>query len=253
MRYLTWRFFFLSLLLSSYSLVACQLTVSWEPWEPYQFRDKQGQIAGLDIELIGAVADQMGCQIDYVQRPWSRTLREIQDGSVDLSAGASINEERKAYAYFSLPVRDEVVVLLMRKGQISQYQLNSLDDIAAQRVRLGVTRGYYHGPDYQRLMEDESFSSLVQEATGAEKNLQKLHAGRVDAVLIDPVVAKYTAQEMGLEDEFAPYPLNVLKENVYFMLSQASMDEAMVSRINQALETLRSNGKHRIILSKYGL
>ena len=253
MGYISRLLFCLALLLCSFGLFACQLTASWEPWEPYQFKDSQGQTAGLDIELIGAVAGQLGCQVEYVQRPWSRTLQEIKTGSVNLSAGASINEERKAYAHFSLPVREEKVVLLVRKGEVANYRLNSLADVVAQRIRLGVTRGYYHGPDYQKLMQDPAFSALVQEANGATQNLQKLDGGRVDGVLIDIAVGRQTARELGMEDKFEPHPLKVLQEDVYFILSKASVDEEMVARINQALEILRDNGQHQAILAKYGL
>ncbi len=41
----------------------CTLKLGFEAWEPYQFMSMDDQPAGLDIELVQAVATEMGCVI----------------------------------------------------------------------------------------------------------------------------------------------------------------------------------------------
>ncbi|ODN42191.1 substrate-binding periplasmic protein [Piscirickettsia litoralis] len=50
------------------------LKVGWEDWPPYQYRDQNNQITGLDIELIQHLAKAANCKIKLIERPWKRQL-----------------------------------------------------------------------------------------------------------------------------------------------------------------------------------
>ena len=41
----------------------CKLSVGWDPWEPYQYADTDGEIRGLDIEILELLAADAGCDV----------------------------------------------------------------------------------------------------------------------------------------------------------------------------------------------
>jgi polar amino acid transport system substrate-binding protein len=232
---------------------ACELTVPWEEWVPYQYKDPKGQLAGLDIELVNLVAETAKCKINYVERPWARTLREIASGATHMTPGASINEERQAFAHFSQPYREEVVVLIVRKNESSKFALTKLADMIGLNFRLGTTRDYYHGEDYDALSKNTDFTRLVQEVSVTEQNFHKLKGKRIDGFLVDPVVAKRLAKQLDMGDQIETHPLPIVRDNIYFMFSKASTTQETVEKFNAALQKIKESGQHQAILTNYGL
>ena len=43
----------------------CQFVLGFDAWEPYQYADVGERVAGLDIELVAAVVEGMGCKLTY--------------------------------------------------------------------------------------------------------------------------------------------------------------------------------------------
>lgn len=54
----------------------CHFSVGWEPWKPYQFRNADGELEGLDVEVVRAVVERLDCSLEYHQPPWYRRLFE---------------------------------------------------------------------------------------------------------------------------------------------------------------------------------
>lgn len=232
---------------------SCELKVIWEDWVPYQYENDQKQLTGLDVELVSAVAKLADCKIHYINRPWARALREIEKGDLDMAPGASLNDERQQYARFSDPYREEVVVLMVRKGDSAKMPLTKLADITSLKLRLGVTRDYYNGPDFETLMKEPAFARQVEEVSATEQNFHKLKGKRIDGVLVDPVVGKHLAKQLGMSDLLEVHPLPISRDDIYFMFSKQSTTPEHVTRFNEALGKLKASGEHQNILERYGL
>lgn len=243
----------LALLASGLSLSAyadCNLTSGWEPWEPYQFA-QNGQATGLDNDLVRAILEKAGCQVKFVERPWARILKEVEDGATHIAPGASISEERQQYANFSHPYRDETMVLLVRKGEAGKYPINNIKDIAGMDFKLGVVRDYFYGDDFKAAMENPAFDSKTQKVPSDTANLKKLVSGRVDGILIDKYTGPYLARQEGIFDKIEMHPVAVNSNDIFLMFSKKSVDAATVEKINVALEQLKADGSYNAILDKY--
>jgi len=73
----------------------CRLTMGWDPWEPYHYMNPVGEINGLDVEIVSAIAADAGCEVSFERDSWASLLRRIQDGSVDLILKADIDFARQ--------------------------------------------------------------------------------------------------------------------------------------------------------------
>lgn len=230
---------------------ACELRMGWEPWKPYQYKDADGHLKGLDIELIRAMANQAGCELTLVEQPWKRHLRNLKKGRVDIAAGADYSLERAEYAYFSRPYRTESVDLFMRRGEADDYELKGLRDIRDQDLVVGVTRGYDYGEQFEAIKTLPGFEEHIEPARSDLLNYRKLARKRLDAILADPLALKARVRGSTFEGAFEAHPLRVKQAPIYIMFSQESTSKELVQRFNKALDTLTQTGVYDRILNTY--
>lgn len=229
------------------------LSLGWDLWEPYQYLDKEQKPTGLDIELASAIVEQVGCTLSIAQIPWKQHLKAIENGSIDLAAGASKNAERETFAFFTEPYRDETIALYLRAADFKKYATHNLEELFKLGFRLGVSRGYYYGPYYTALEKQPLFRQLISEVNYYGLNQQKLLGERVDGFLDDTISTEFSLQKERLTGKILRHPIVIHQNPIYIMLSKKALPPALVSRLNQGLEEIKKTGKYKKILSKYTL
>lgn len=222
----------------------CVLRVAWEPYAPYTFRDESGEISGIDIEVIKAVAEGIGCELTYRELPWARILLEVENGAVDISSSTSLTPERARWAYFSRPYRRTEMALFVRRGESSSHRLDSLTDIMDSDFRLGVIDGYFLGEDFARLKEDPAFAAHVDPAADYATNLHKLAHGRIDGFLVDDVaVLMNEARALDMLDTIERHPLSIPGDELHFMFSKRSVAPEVFTAFDRELARLQAEGR----------
>ncbi len=68
---------------------------------PYQFVDDKGEASGLMIDLWKLWAKRQKVEIKFVPLDWVDTIEQVKQGNIDIHAGLSVSDERKAYLNFS--------------------------------------------------------------------------------------------------------------------------------------------------------
>jgi len=227
-----------------------ELSMGWEPWEPYQYEDNSKQLTGLDIELVSAILKHMRFSIRFTKMPWKRHLKMLEQGKVDIAAGASKTPERENYAFFSKPYRKESAVLYVRRGEASKYKFKKLEEIIGNPFRLGATRGYYYGERYTELIQVPKFREHVQEVSSDRLNYLKLMKDRIDGFLSDPVTATAGLLREGLLEK-VEILMPVYSDDIFVMFSKRSTSPEIVKGFNESLEDLKKNGTYDQILNKY--
>jgi polar amino acid transport system substrate-binding protein len=222
----------------------CSLRVAWEPYHPFTFRASDGTITGADIELIKAVAQEIGCELSFRGMPWNRILLEIKKGAVDVASSTSWTKDRDEWAWFSAPYRRPEVALFVRKDEARDDRLGSLADVPRLGLRLGVIEGYFLGEEVARHMADPAFAALVEGAPDYAVNLNKLLHGRIDGFLVDDVdVLRAEAQALGVLDAVERHPLQVEGVNLHYMFSRVSVSRSVVDAFDQALARFKADGR----------
>ena len=146
----------------------CTLRVGWEPYAPFTFADDNGEATGADIDMIEAIADAIGCTIVPVELPWARILREVEQGTLDLSTSTSRTPEREQWALFSQPYRETEIAIYVRRGETPRFALQELADIPEQQLRLGVIVDYYYGEAVAEAEANPEFAAWVDGAVAIQ-------------------------------------------------------------------------------------
>ncbi|ABC27062.1 ABC-type amino acid transport/signal transduction systems, periplasmic component/domain [Hahella chejuensis KCTC 2396] len=227
------------------------LSVGWESWRPYMYKNEEGRLSGLDIELIQAVADRMGCQLEFSETPFKRHLLQLRQGKIDLATSVQKTADREEYAWFSQTYRSSASNLIIRREDAERYHFKSFKEMTQSQFRLGVTRGYFYGNDVNEYIEKDDGKLHVEDVVSDELNLMKLLAKRVDGIFADPIVIYSMAGDIGRKDEIAMHPLGLVSSTFYIMGSKASVSPKTMDNLNQALQDLQQSGEFDAIVNRY--
>ncbi len=230
---------------------ACSFRLGFEAWEPYQYVGMEQKAAGLDIELIQAIADEMQCQLEFRQGNWTDLISALKKGELDLLPGASRTAARESFAYFSDPYRNETFVLFIRSADTALLQYTSLAELLAAGKKVGIVSDYYYGETVASFYNDDNLKAAFVESPLSELNLKRLQDEEIDAMFEDSLVGGSMLRRKGLAEQIGQHSIDLGQTNVYLMFGKNTVSEAQVAAFNQALQAIRQNGRYQAILAKY--
>lgn len=198
-----------------------------DKFAPLGFRDENNEIVGFDIDYARAVAEKMGKEVEFQTIDWSSKESELNSGRIDLIwNGYTITDDRKDKVLFTKPyLENNQVVAVLANSNIA-----SIDDLAGKKVGL---QNLSSASDALNANPIKDKVASVSEFPDNVLALTELKNGRLDAVVIDEVVAKYYMSiEEGtykiLDETLAPeqYGIGVKKGNEELLNSvQTAIDE----------------------------
>lgn len=227
----------------------CELTVGWDPWEPYSFETVSGELSGMDIELVNAVAAEAGCKLRFKEGKWRDLLAALRVGQVDVLMAATALEERREFAWFSQPYRNELFVKLVRADDADAAAGKTVADLVAAGKTVGLTDGYFYGDSVTGLLANDETRSAFLMAAVPELNFRRLVDGEVDVVVGDPYVATAILRRTGNDSAITRLDGDVISGPVSLMYSRASVKPDTVERMDAALA--RAEGELDAILARY--
>ncbi len=87
-----------------------------EAFPPYEFLDKKGKPDGFNIDLIKAIAKQMGFQVKIKLGPWYTIAQEIEETNKIQVVSLYFSERRAARLDFASPIEMSYYELYLKKG-----------------------------------------------------------------------------------------------------------------------------------------
>lgn len=98
---------------------------------PFEFTNSDGELVGIDMDLLRAIAEDQGFEVEIRQLGFDAALQALQSNQVDaVMAGMSITEERQQTFDFSDPYFTSGIQL----GVLEASDIQSLDDLEGKAV-----------------------------------------------------------------------------------------------------------------------
>jgi polar amino acid transport system substrate-binding protein len=229
----------------------CQFVLGFDAWEPYQYLDVGDRVAGLDIELVTAVIEGMGCQLTYQQGTWVDLLMALKQGKVDILLGASKTEAREQFALFSDSYRMEEFSLYIRKGDKVRSEYKTLDEFIQNGSRVGIVEDYVYGPDVSMLLDGDKTSKYFVNAIMGELNVARLLDEDIDGYLEDSFVGSSLLRRKALSNFIVAHGITIQTGNAYVMFSQKSVTQEQLNNFNTQLTKVKNSKVYQDILTKY--
>ncbi len=207
------------------------LTVGTEgTYRPYSFHDEgSGDLTGYDVEVITAVADELGVDVEFQETQWDAIFAGLEAGRFDLIANqVSITPEREAKYTFSEPYTVSSGVIVVPKDETS---ISSFADLQGKTTAQSLTSNWY-------TLAQES-GATIEAVEGWAQAAALVEQGRVDATVNDKLVFLDYQKESGSTD------LKVAAETEDKSLTAFAFDKGdteLAEALNGALETLAADG-----------
>ncbi|MBO1005439.1 transporter substrate-binding domain-containing protein [Pseudogracilibacillus auburnensis] len=206
---------------------------------PFEFIDEDsGDLVGFDIDLINALAEEAGIEIEFEVLEFDGIVAGVSSGRFDVGiAGMTITEERQESIDFTQPYYEAGLILAVKEGN---EEIQSIDDVDGKVVatRTGSTSQEYLEANTEA--NAEAFPGIIEA-------YQNVLAGRADAVLYDlPNVSYYSEKEAGGELKTVGEKLTGEDYGIAFPKGSELRDV-----IDDALTSLKENGTYDDIYEEW--
>jgi polar amino acid transport system substrate-binding protein len=207
-------------------------------YPPFETVDeKTKELVGFDIDLMKAIADKAGYEVEFKNTPFDSVLAGIATCQFDAAISAiTITEERKKTMNFSDPYIDAGQIVTVRtdnttingpadlKGKKVAVQLGTTGEIEAKKIE-GVTVKPFDTVDLAFL---------------------ELKNGQVDATIIDnPTTLVYVARFKELKTVGKPFT------DEHYGIAVCNKNPELLTKINTALAALKADGSVQKFTDKW--
>jgi polar amino acid transport system substrate-binding protein len=221
-----------------------RLLVVTDQWAPYVYQEDDA-IKGMDYEIMIAVLESMGYEVDFHLLPWKRCIRMIEEKNADAILDISMNEQRLQTMHFPQErISESASVLFHLKGK--NYVYEELEDLSG--LTIGTVLGYAYSKEF---LGAEFFTR--EPVKTEEQNWKKLLYGRIDLFLSNKKVGLYTAKRMNILDKIAFIPKVVSGGDNYLAFSQKEGHDVLARNFSDHLKRFKTTPEYAVILNKYNL
>ncbi|MBT2581388.1 transporter substrate-binding domain-containing protein [Planococcus sp. ISL-109] len=210
-------------------------------YPPFEF-EEGGEYKGIDIDLINAIAENQGFEIDFNPMDFGGIIPALQAGQLDIAiAGMSITDERKEVVDFSDPYFDAGLSLVVAEDN---NDITSLEDLEGKTVAVksGTT-----GAQFARDNQDE-YGYEVAQFEDSPSMFQEISNGNAEVLLEDYPVIAYAIAESGLALKTVGERLTGDQYGIAVLKGE---NAEVLEKINAGLQELRDSGEYDEILNEY--
>ena len=205
-------------------------------YPPFEDKAENGDPIGYDVDLVYALADKMGLEVNIVDTAFDVIFAGIGTNYDCVVSAVTITDERRENCLFSEPYIDSYQAVVVKKG--SDIKIESLKDLSGKSVAL------QDATTSKALLEDMIKTGTVTDCKmgPSEKVLTAFTAlenGEYDVVLCDSPVA-----DTYITNYPDKYELAFLdKANVeQFGVAMAKNDVELQTAVNEAMKQLKEEG-----------
>lgn len=206
------------------------------------FKDDRGNLIGIDIDIIQAIGQKEGFNIEFIPTTWGNLFVGLDNGKYDIViSGASWTEERESkygvsQGYFFSPASFAYV----DNGK----HLNTLADLKGLKI------GALTDSKHEKTAREIGASEVVVAKSGFE-TFASLIRGRIDVFIHDYADLKeyqknYPDQKViikNIEDEN--------QKGAYLIALTQKNNTELLNKLNSGIEKLKADGTIDKIASKY--
>jgi polar amino acid transport system substrate-binding protein len=201
---------------------------------PLNMKNAKGELIGLEVDLVTALADAMGLELRLVETPFAEILNRIESGDLDLGvSGLSITPQRNARVAFAGPYFISGMSVLSKSAALTDARNPEiLDDPTRTYAALAESTSSQFVADLfpqAKLVLTQDYESAVQMVLD----------GEVDALMADHLacsVAKWRNPEAGLSSSVTPFTIEPLG------IALPANAPLLLNLVENYLQTLHSTG-----------
>lgn len=209
-------------------------------YAPFEFT-VDGKLVGFDIDLMNAIAKEMGCEVEWVQMSFDGLIPALLTQQLDMAvASFTVTAERAKRINFSDPYYRSGLTFVIRNQDSEKYpDAKSLEGkrICAQLGSVSAMKAETISP---------SNVATFNDAAGA---YMELMSGGCEAVLNDRPVNQYFLATSKASQNLHELADILDAEDMAMVLPKG--DDELLQKVNAAFQALKANGTYQKIYDKW--
>lgn len=217
---------------------------------PYEYLDGD-KPAGFDIELMNAIAKQLGTKAEYVDTRFTNLMPGLDGKKYDAVISALYVNEKRLEKYDMIPYFTTDEVVMVKSG--SAYQPKGAMDLCGKAV--ATMKGAILAEQLQDISDKKCVAAnkeriTIREFPTSPEATQALLSGAVDAQYDDAALSHAAVKK--LEGKITISSTESFYPIVGGIVVRKG-DAATYALLNDALKALRASGQYSKLLNDYGL
>ena len=212
---------------------------------PYEFRDENNEVAGIDADIAAAIADKLGMELEITDMAFDSLIPALDGGTIDIIlAGMTVTPEREESVNFTDSYATGVQVIIVPED--SDIAPTEQEDGTMAVDLTGKLIGVQAGTTGDMYCTDDYGQESVRQYDNGALAVSALANGQIDCVVIDNEPAKnYVAANTGLKILDTEY----ITEN--YAAAIAKDNTELYEQVNAAIQELKADGTIDEIIGKY--
>lgn len=212
-------------------------------FSPFEFQDAEGNIVGIDMDILAAIAEDQGFSYDLQYVGWDAAIAACQAGQADgMIAGASITDARKESGWiFSDGYYDATQGMAVAKDS----DIKGFEDLKGKKV--AVKNGTMSN-QYAESIKDEYGFEVVTFPTSPDM-YQAVLGGQVVGCFDDTPILKYNIKIGELDMKFVEGTENEPAQYGFAIFNPEKQE--LVDLFNAGLKNIKANGTYDEIIARY--
>lgn len=232
--------------LGNIALAAEPLKVCGHPDYPPFMWQQEGRTVGLATEIVQLIFQELNIKVDNrFDGNWSRCLKEVELGRIDLVVSAYVNDKRKEFAEFTTNyISDDPAAVFVMKGK--EFKFEQWEDLVGKNM--GGILGGSLGSDWDNFTVTKL--NVVNVSTRAQV-FKMLEKGKIDFTPTGLFTGQIQIENLMYTDRIVPLPHPIKTDYLYVAMSKKSPYLRHLPYINKRLLELRNDGTMMRLRDKY--
>ena len=211
---------------------------------PFDTTDEEGNLTGFDMDLMTAIAEDQGFEVEFESMGFDALIPAIQAGSADIIAAGmnGMDPARQKKVDFSDFYYDSGLVVLVKEDNNAIKGIDDLTKDMKVASQIETTGG-----DKATELADNGTIAEAVILDQFDTCVLQLINGDVNAVIIDLPVAKSYIDKQPGKVKIVGETLNA--ESYAFAVQKGNKE--LLDKINAGLKNLKDNGKFDEIYDKW--
>ncbi|WP_010095371.1 basic amino acid ABC transporter substrate-binding protein [Ornithinibacillus scapharcae] len=211
-------------------------------YAPMEYLDDEGNIVGLDIDIVKAIAEAVDIEVEFKNYGWEPLFSAVENEEVDFAVSSiTITDERKESFDFSEPyfVANQLILVP------ADSQIETFEDLKGKKVAVQINTT---GHEVVKGLLGKTSSDIVAPESMPLAITEMLNGNADAAVGDNTVVLEYVKNNPNVEvktiedDSFE-------KENYGLMVKKGN--EEVVELLNEGIQEIKDSGKLQEIIDSY--
>ena len=211
-----------------------------------------GKADGFSVELLRAVANEMGLEIEFKVDHWETIKKELEDGKLDVLPLVGYSEERANYFDFTVPYIVMRGNIFVRKNY---NEIHSEDDLHGKEIIV------MRGDNAQEYAERMGFTDRLILVDTYTEAFELLSSGSHDAVLAQSLVGQKLINDLKItnieavtrmsDDGIDRVKVSLEGFEQKFSFAVKEGDKDLLALLNEGLAIVSENGTYEALYIKW--